>query len=725
MLEGERFTTTFGYTPSNQLNLISYPAGDGGEPFSVLYELDTHGHVLEARNAATGDPYWELKETDRAGRIRAEEFGNGVVTERSYSETKNRLEGLRTTKGVKVIQDLAYTYNGRLNLTRRQDIRQATTEHFLYDKLDRLRCAQRFFALNCFTENAYAPDGNIDYKVGVGTYEYDPDQPHAVSKAGDKFYGYDAVGNQITRPGATVSYTPFDKPETFTLDGGATIELDYDGDQNRIRKTTPDEVTLYVGDLYERVTRYAGGGGEPSVEHRYSVLVNGQAVALVTRAAGTPEKTLYLHRDNLGSIDVITDESVVQRERRSYNAWGARRPTNWADATPSSFAESPVTQGFTGHEDDDELGLVNMRGRVYDPAIARFLTPDPLVANPLFGQSFNPYSYVLNNPLAYVDPSGFQPEYESPPVDPEYANDPEVQRILESGCLGLECSRPIPNQVEGSREAAEVGVVAPPIDVNTYGTSSGYVPEPAPSTPERSTLGSVVGESLLGAGEGLGELSVGLGRSLVLNALTFGSYGAYEFGTAMWDGYKEDGLVGALNAVNPMYHILRAGTDAVLAAERGDHRAASAAGTKAAVLTLGAAVGLGEGLTAVSGRALATRAAAGESWLVSRNVFRNRHGYLTNGRYILDEPGMAPHTVGSLADGRSQFFYHVNEKQLVLDAAAYADDASLWTGSNGSKARVVFDDFIGVHAETGQRTNVLNLYRTETGFVHGAPGSPL
>ncbi|XXX76946.1 hypothetical protein WMF30_55795 [Sorangium sp. So ce134] len=86
---------------------------------------------------------------------------------------------------------------------------------------------------------------------------------------------------------------------------------------------------------------------------------------------------------------------------------------------------------------------------------------------------------------------------------------------------------------------------------------------------------------------------------------------------------------------------------------------------------------------------------------------------------------MAPHTIGSLAHGRSQFFYGVSAKRLVLDAAAYADEANLWTASNGRKARVVFDDFIGVHYKTGQRTNILNLYRTDTGFVHGAPGSPL
>jgi RHS repeat-associated protein len=71
---------------------------------------------------------------------------------------------------------------------------------------------------------------------------------------------------------------------------------------------------------------------------------------------------------------------------------------------------SVTTQGFTGHEDDEDLGLVNMKGRLYDPKVGRFLTPDPIVSRPRFGQSWNPYSYVLNNPLSYVDPSGFEPD---------------------------------------------------------------------------------------------------------------------------------------------------------------------------------------------------------------------------------------------------------------------------------------------------------------------------
>jgi RHS repeat-associated protein len=58
------------------------------------------------------------------------------------------------------------------------------------------------------------------------------------------------------------------------------------------------------------------------------------------------------------------------------------------------------------HEHWDDFALINMNGRVYDPVIARFLSPDPYVQAPDYSQSFNRYSYVYNNPLVYIDPDG-------------------------------------------------------------------------------------------------------------------------------------------------------------------------------------------------------------------------------------------------------------------------------------------------------------------------------
>ncbi len=48
-----------------------------------------------------------------------------------------------------------------------------------------------------------------------------------------------------------------------------------------------------------------------------------------------------------------------------------------------------------------------MNGRVYDPLIGRFLSGDPLIDDPMNGQNYNRYSYVLNNPTNLTDPTGF------------------------------------------------------------------------------------------------------------------------------------------------------------------------------------------------------------------------------------------------------------------------------------------------------------------------------
>ena len=68
---------------------------------------------------------------------------------------------------------------------------------------------------------------------------------------------------------------------------------------------------------------------------------------------------------------------------------------------------SLFTRGFTGHEHLDAFKIINMNGRLFDPVIARFFSPDPFVQMPDFTQNFYRYSYALNNPLKWVDPSGY------------------------------------------------------------------------------------------------------------------------------------------------------------------------------------------------------------------------------------------------------------------------------------------------------------------------------
>jgi RHS repeat-associated protein len=122
-------------------------------------------------------------------------------------------------------------------------------------------------------------------------------------------------------------------------------------------------------------------------------------------SGGSTETMYYIHNDYLGSITAITDEDGNLVESLSYDPWGRRR--NADDWTDYNVTSTLFDRGYTGHEHLDQFGLINMNGRVYDPFLARFLSPDPFVQAPGYSQNYNRYSYAWNNPLKYTDPSGY------------------------------------------------------------------------------------------------------------------------------------------------------------------------------------------------------------------------------------------------------------------------------------------------------------------------------
>ena len=105
-------------------------------------------------------------------------------------------------------------------------------------------------------------------------------------------------------------------------------------------------------------------------------------------------------------------------------------------------------------------------------------------------------------------------------------------------------------------------------------------------------------------------------------------------------------------------------------------------------------------------------------------ISTNSKGQLTNGKYILDQAGMKPHTTGDLSTGKSQFLFNVNANKAALDGAAYADKNNLWNSAN-SRAKVpIANGNVGVIGRTGEQTNYINVYRTSTNFVHASPANP-
>jgi len=113
----------------------------------------------------------------------------------------------------------------------------------------------------------------------------------------------------------------------------------------------------------------------------------------------------YMHGDHLGSISVITDANGAVIERLRFDVFGTPVNPN-TGAARASFGATNTDRGFTGHEMDASTGLINMNARLYDPVLGRFISADTIVPSPGNMQGFNRYSYVLNNPLLYIDPTG-------------------------------------------------------------------------------------------------------------------------------------------------------------------------------------------------------------------------------------------------------------------------------------------------------------------------------
>jgi len=419
-IEGTNYDVDQGYAASTGLlSTLTYPASTGPSRFAITLQYQSN---LPRSISESGGPtiYWTGNSTDAWGHYQDEVFGNGAKTITDFDQASgfmlSREAGVGGGTGL--INSGIEWDDLRGSLTERKDLKlsPSVTEAFVNDNLDLLDYSTRNGSQNLDVTtdaigNILTKDGQSYVYTGAqtGCTYYAHAQPRAVRKIGSTIYCYDENGNMKKRGGSNISYSSFNLPTVINA-GSNSSTLSYGAFRNRYKQVAvaggATETTLYVAGLFEKVTLPSG-----VVEYRHYIAGGGGTAAIVTRRSSGTNSTYYWHSDHLGSPELFTDSAGNALVRPSFGAYGERRDgTDWLgppSAANLSVIAGITRRGFTGHEHLDAVGLIHMNGRVYDPSAGRFLGVDPMieVGN---SQSVNSYSYVWNNPLSLIDPSGFQ-----------------------------------------------------------------------------------------------------------------------------------------------------------------------------------------------------------------------------------------------------------------------------------------------------------------------------
>ena len=125
-------------------------------------------------------------------------------------------------------------------------------------------------------------------------------------------------------------------------------------------------------------------------------------------------------------INTTLGDNIFQDLMYSYDDFGnfaLRRKMN-SPVISETFTYDNINttfdRGFCMHEHYRDFGLINMNGRMYDPLVGRMLSPDIVIQNPEYSQSYNRYSYCFNNPLRFTDPSGYVVRGRNDVLNPQY-----------------------------------------------------------------------------------------------------------------------------------------------------------------------------------------------------------------------------------------------------------------------------------------------------------------
>ncbi|NAS25939.1 hypothetical protein GT755_30215 [Herbidospora sp. NEAU-GS84] len=423
LIEGQAtYSFDYAYDSGGRLTKLAYPQVPGRPRLTVEQKYNAWQHpdrLVDVSDPAAPVTIMEITGRNADMALTDATLSGGITLHNDLDPLTGQLTGQQVAKGGDTLLETAYTYrdDGLLKTRTTQEQTVERAETFDYDSLGRLTA----WGLGAdapggpapvpvTTTYGYSAGGNLTTVHRGGnpvehrTYgKPDGTQPHTLTRItalpshAYTDYSYDAQGRNTTRTGPvgrTIGYTSFDLPKTVAQ-GSNTWSFLYDAIGRRTRKTSGAATSLTFAGLYEK--RVSG----PKTEHLFTV---GTSQIVHDEQTGA-SKTLHLVTDSLGSTTQVVGADGAVHQRSYYDPFGRR--VN-ADGSILTGGPGPVRAGFTGHEHDDDLGLINMKGRIYDPAMMRFPTADPLT-EPLNGQNWNPYSYVNNSPLNYTDPSGYNP----------------------------------------------------------------------------------------------------------------------------------------------------------------------------------------------------------------------------------------------------------------------------------------------------------------------------
>jgi len=339
---------------------------------------------------------WQPNTYNVRGQVTEYLRGTNLNTEKYYN-TFGLPVGERTEAGTTYLYYTNYNFDSQKgNLNSRTDYLAGKTENFIYDNLNRLTNENVYNGVQLTT--SFTNKGNITQKSDIGTYTYGDAGPHAVTGLTS------TTGTLMPANDQTIDYTTFNKASHIGQ-GGYDYFITYGPDRQRSRTILMDgisEETLLTkyyafGDYEKEIT--------PSGTRHLHYISGGDGLAAIYVKYSNAQDSLYfITTDHLGSIVGAINSTTGTIYRQNFDAWGRKRnPVNWSYTNIPDF---PFDRGYTGHEHLKWFGLINMNGRMYDAAICRFLSPDSFVQMPDYTQNFNRYSYALNNPLIYSDPSG-------------------------------------------------------------------------------------------------------------------------------------------------------------------------------------------------------------------------------------------------------------------------------------------------------------------------------